>query len=177
MNFELEDLLLVSVAYLLILFLCAWATEKNWLPEKLVKHPAVYVLSLGVYASSWAYFGSLGIAREFGYVFLAFYLGISGAFLLAPVLLSPILRITQTYQLSSLADLFAFRFRSPAAGTLVTLLLLTATMPLLSLQIQAIFRQYSPDQQRVLPKTYSHCFLCHGHVVCRSVWHTPHFVP
>ena len=34
----------------------------------------------------------------------------SGAFLLAPVLLYPILKITRTYQLSSLADLFAFRF-------------------------------------------------------------------
>ncbi len=50
--------------------------------------------------------------------FLSSYLGVSGAFLLAPVLLYPILKITRTYQLSSLADLFAFRFRSTWAGAL-----------------------------------------------------------
>ncbi|WP_252177497.1 ATP-binding protein [Endozoicomonas sp. 4G] len=157
MSFELEQLLLISVVYLLVLFLCAWATEKGLIPDKITQHPAVYVLSLGVYASSWAYFGSLGIASEHGYVFLAFYLGLSGAFLLAPVLLHPILRITRTYQLSSLADLFAFRFRSPVAGTLATLLMLTAIMPLLSLQIQAISdsihlisKEYSPERLAVV---------------------------
>ncbi|WP_081869948.1 ATP-binding protein [Endozoicomonas numazuensis] len=157
MSFELEELLLVSVAYLLALFLCAWATEKGLIPKRITQHPAVYVLSLGVYASSWAYFGSLGIASEHGYVFLAFYFGVSGAFLLAPVLLHPILRITRTYQLSSLADLFAFRFRSPVAGTFATVLMLTATMPLLSLQIQAvsdsihlISKEYSPEKLAIV---------------------------
>ncbi|WP_422139642.1 ATP-binding protein [Endozoicomonas sp. ALC020] len=157
MSFELEELLLVSVAYLLALFFCAWATEKGLIPRKITRHPAVYVLSLGVYASSWAYFGSLGFANEHGYVFLAFYLGVSGAFLLSPVLLHPILKITRTYQLSSLADLFAFRFRSPVAGTLATVLMLTATMPLLSLQIQAvsdsihlISKEYSPERLAIV---------------------------
>ncbi|MGI9274800.1 MAG: ATP-binding protein [Endozoicomonas sp.] len=138
MSFDLGQLLLVSVAYLVILFLCAWATDKGYIPQRIVRHPAIYVLSLGVFASSWAYYGSLGVASEFGYVFLAFYIGISGAFLLTPLLLSPILRITRTYQLSSLADLFAFRFRSPVAGTITTVLMLATILPLLSLQIQAV---------------------------------------
>ena len=62
----------------------------------------------------------------------------TGAFLLAPVLLYPILRITRTYQLSSLADLFAFRFRSTWAGALSTLCMVIAVLPLLALQIQAV---------------------------------------
>ncbi len=61
-----------------------------------------------------------------------------GAFLLAPVLLYPILRITRTYQLSSLADLFAFRFRSTWAGALTTVVMLVGVLPLLALQIQAV---------------------------------------
>lgn len=157
MTFDLEQLLLVSVAYLLVLFLCAWITEKGWIPKQIVQHPATYVLSLGIYASSWAYYGSLGIASEHGYVFLAFYFGLSGAFLLAPVLLSPILRITRTYQLSSLADMFAFRFRSPIAGTVATILMLATAMPLLSLQIQAvsdsihlISNEYSPERLAIV---------------------------
>lgn len=138
MSVDLEPLIFVSVAYLLFLFSIAWITDKGWIPQNIVRHPLTYVLSLGVYASSWAYYGSLSIAREGGYLFLTLYFGISGAFLLTPILLTPILKITRAYQLSSLADLFAFRFRSSTAGTLATLLMLASIMPLLALQIQAV---------------------------------------
>ncbi len=137
-SFDLSQLLLISIAYLLTLFGVAWITERGLLPQALLRHPLVYTLSLGVYASAWAFYGTVGLAYEYGYGFLSYYLGISGAFLLAPVLLQPILRITRTYQLSSLADLFAFRFRSTLAGTLTTLFMLIGVLPLLALQIQAV---------------------------------------
>lgn len=138
MSFDLSQLTAISVIYLLFLFGCARATEKGWISERLVAHPLTYVLSLGVYTGSWALFGTIGLAHQFGFVFLAYYLGICGAYLLAPVLLSPILRITRTYQLGSLADLFAFRFRSTWAGSLTTIFMLLAVLPLLALQIQAV---------------------------------------
>ena len=138
MSFELSLLILLSVAYLIILFSVAWATERGLLPQALVRHPAVYTLSIGVYASAWAFYGTVGLAYQYGYGFLTYYLGVCGAFLLAPVLLNPILRITRTYQLSSLADLFAFRFRSTWAGTLTTVFMLLSMLPLLALQIQAV---------------------------------------
>ncbi|MCC6074202.1 ATP-binding protein [Pseudomonas sp. GCM10022188] len=137
-SFNLTHLLLISAAYLLVLFGIAWLTERGAVPRALVRHPLVYILSLGVYASAWAFYGAVGLAYQYGYGFLAIYLGLSGAFLLAPVLLYPILRLTRTYQLSSLADLFAFRFRSTWAGTLTTLFMLVAVLPLLALQIQAV---------------------------------------
>ena len=138
MAFELETLILISALMILTMFGAAWATDKGFIPHKVVHHPAIYILSLGIYASCWSYYGSVGITHDDGYAFLAIYLGVSGAFLLAPVLLTPILRITTSYQLSSLSDLFAFRFRSQTAGTLSTLLLLTVSLPLMALQIQAI---------------------------------------
>lgn len=138
MSFDLNQLTAISVAYLLFLFGCARATEKGWIPKRLVAHPLTYVLSLGVYTGAWALFGTIGLAHQFGFVFLAYYLGICGAYLLAPILLSPLLRITRTYQLGSLADLFAFRFRSTWAGSLTTLFMLLAVLPLLALQIQAV---------------------------------------
>lgn len=138
MSFNLTELMLISAAYLLVLFGLAWLTERGDLPRALVRHPLVYTLSLGVYASAWAFFGAVGLAYQYGYGFLAIYLGLSGAFLLAPVLLYPILRLTRTYQLSSLADLFAFRFRSTWAGTLTALFSLIAVLPLLALQIQSV---------------------------------------
>ncbi|MCQ4348152.1 ATP-binding protein [Pseudomonas stutzeri] len=137
-SFDVTQLLLISSVYLVVLFGLAWLTERSALPRALVRHPLVYTLSLGVYASAWAFYGAVGLAYQYGYGFLAIYLGLSGAFLLAPVLLYPILRLTRTYQLSSLADLFAFRFRSTWAGTLTALFSLVAVLPLLALQIQAV---------------------------------------
>ncbi|TRX72926.1 sensor histidine kinase [Pseudomonas mangiferae] len=153
-SFSLGQLMLISAAYLLALFGVAWLSERGLVPRRLVHHPLTYTLSLGVYASAWAFYGTVGLAYQYGYGFLASYLGISGAFLLAPVLLYPILRITRTYQLSSLADLFAFRFRSTWAGALTTLFMLVGVLPLLALQIQAVADSIGiltgePSQERV----------------------------
>jgi PAS domain S-box-containing protein len=138
MDFNFYHLLGIAGAYLLFLFLVAWITDRGWLPARLVRHPMVYVFSLGVYCSAWAVYGSVGYAYQYGYNYLAYFLGISGVFLLAPILLAPILRLTSTYQLGSLADLFAFRYRSRAAGALTTLIMLASMLPLLALQIKAV---------------------------------------
>ena len=138
MAYSFVQLFLIAVGYLAFLFLVAWITDRGLLPARLVRHPAVYVLSLGVYASAWAIYGSIGYAFEHGYNFLAYFLGLSGVFLLAPILLAPILRLTSTYQLSSLADLFAFRYRSRLVGTITTLMMLFGMLPLLALQIKAV---------------------------------------
>ncbi len=143
MTFSIASLVTIVITYLFTLFFTAYAAEKHWLPQKLVRHPAVYVLSLGVYASAWAFYGSVGLAHQYGYGYLTYYLGISGAFVLAPILLKPILHITSTYQLTSLADLFAFRFRSRAVGTVTTLIMLVAILPLITLQITAVTDSFS----------------------------------
>ena len=126
------------MGYLLILFLVAYATERGWLPESIVRHPLTYVLSLGVYATSWSFYGSVGYAAANGYNFLTIYLGATLAFLLGPILLMPILRLARDYQLTSLADLFAFRYRSQLAGILVTLFMLVGSLPYITLQIRAV---------------------------------------
>ncbi|WP_035572268.1 ATP-binding protein [Halomonas halocynthiae] len=128
----------LGVGYLMLLFACATAVDRGWLPRSLVRHPATHILALGVYASAWAIHGSLELAQRSGFGYLAYYLGVAGTFLLAPVLLIPIQRLSRTYQLASLADLFTFRFRSRWVGTLVTIVSLLAVLPLLALQVQTI---------------------------------------
>jgi len=138
MQFELWQLFVVGVLYLGLLFVIATATDCGWIPESIVSHPLVYTLSIGVYATSWSFYGSVGFAQKEGYNFLTIYLGTTLAFVASPILLRPILKITETYRLASLADLFAFRYHSQLAGVLVTLLVLTGTLPYISLQIQAV---------------------------------------
>ena len=138
MQFELWQLFLVGVLYLGLLFVIATATDRGWIPKSLASHPLVYTLSIGVYATSWSFYGSVGFAEKEGFNFLTIYLGTTLAFVASPILLRPILKITETYRIASLADLFAFRYHSQTAGILVTLLVLTGTLPYMSLQIQAV---------------------------------------
>ncbi|MCP3908181.1 MAG: PAS domain-containing protein [Oceanicoccus sp.] len=138
MSFELSQLFLIGLGYLLLLFGIAHIADRGLIPEQLIRHPLTYVLSLGVFASAWAVYGVVGLAHEYGYGFLSYYLGVAGTFIFAPLLLLPILRIARTYLHSSLADVLTFRYRTQWAGSLITLCTVLAVWPLLALQIQAV---------------------------------------
>ena len=138
MIFNLPLLAMAAFSYMLLLFFIAYATDQGWISQQVVTHPVTFCLSLGVYATSWTYYGSVGFAESQGYNFLTIYLGVTLAFLLTPLLLMPILRLTREYQLTSLADVFTFRYRSQFAGILVTLFMLVGALPYIALQIQAV---------------------------------------
>ncbi|MCM8856368.1 MAG: histidine kinase [Candidatus Thiodiazotropha sp.] len=152
MSHDLWLLFGIGFFYLALLFLIAHAGDSGRIPERLIRHPLIYVLSLGVYATSWTYYGSVGFAQSQGYLFLTVYLGVTLAFALTPILFQPILRLTREYQLTSLADLFAFRYRSQLAGILVTLFMLVGTLPYIALQIRAVTDSLQVISQTVAPR-------------------------
>ncbi|MFK7996687.1 MAG: ATP-binding protein [Granulosicoccus sp.] len=138
MGIDLGWLFAIALAYLGVLFIIAWCADAGWLPAGLVSNPVVYSLSLGVYATSWTYYGSVGLADSSGYAFLTIYLGVTGAFVLGPYLLRPILRLCTEHQLTSIADLLAFRYGGRATGFVVTLFMIVGILPYISLQIRAV---------------------------------------
>ncbi len=138
MAFSLPTLFLSAVAYLGLLFVIAYVVDRRWLPRSVSRHPVFYVLALGVYATTWSYYGSVGFAHNHGITYLTIYLGVTVAFILTPVLLIPLLRLTSSQQLTSVADVFAFRFSSQAVGVLVTLIMLAGILPYIALQIRAV---------------------------------------
>ncbi|MEX2367368.1 MAG: PAS domain-containing protein, partial [Pseudohongiellaceae bacterium] len=138
MTISLLSVVLTVTLYMGCMFGLAWITRANRLPAWLVNNPLIYVLSLGISINTWSFYTSIAVASDRGYGYLAYYIGYSVAFLFAAIFLQPILHVTKTYQLSSMADLFSFRFRSPLAGSLTTLVLLTCIFPLVSLQILAV---------------------------------------
>jgi PAS domain S-box-containing protein len=142
MSFEASSLLLLAVGYLFVLFLVAQAAERGWIANKIIEHPAIYVLSLGVFVSTFGIFGLVGMAYEYGYGYLGYYGGVSAAFLFAPLVLMPLLRICHFYQLSSLADLLVFRFRSQAVGAAATVFMMWSALPLMAMQIQAVTESF-----------------------------------
>jgi PAS domain S-box-containing protein len=138
MIFNLSQLFLICLLYLLILFGSAYAAERGWISQTLVKHPVTYILSLGVFTGSMAFFGAVDLAYHYGSNYLLYFVGASAAFLLAPLFLSPIQRVTDAYNLGSIADIFAFRYPGKWTGAIVVSLMLITVMPLLAMQIQAV---------------------------------------
>ena len=138
MGIELWWLFAIALSYLALLFFIAYSADSGLLPQRIVSHPLIYSLSLGVYATSWTYYGSVGLADRSGYAFITIYLGVTGAFLLGPTILKPILRLCREHQLNSIADLLAFRYGGRATGFIVTLFMLVGILPYISLQIRAV---------------------------------------
>ena len=138
MTFNFFQVGLVCFVYISLLFSIAYATEKGFIPDKVVSHPIVYIFSLGIFASAWSYYGVIDLAREFGYGALAYYLGTGTLFLFAPIALKPLIELSRRFQINSMADLLTFRYHSHEVGGLVTLGMIIAVLPLLALQIQAV---------------------------------------
>jgi len=151
MNFELWQLFIAGTGYLGLLFIIARIVDTRPRFRKLAHHPLSYSLSLGVYATSWSFYGSVGFAEREGYSFLTIYLGVTLAYLLSPVLFAPILKICKEHQLSSLADLFAFRYQSQLVGIVVTLFMLIGTLPYIALQIHAVTQSMQVLTQQDTP--------------------------
>ena len=138
MTFDLSQVALIGISYLLLLFGIAWITERGWIPEAVTSHPITYILSLGIFASAWAFYGVIDLAFQYGYGALAYYLGTGALFLFAPVALAPLAELARRHQVHSLADLLVFRYHSHSVGALTTLCMLCGILPLMALQIQAI---------------------------------------
>ncbi len=161
MTIELGWLFAVTVGYLAFLFVIAWAADTKKIPQRFISNPWVYTLSLGVYATSWTYYGSVGLADNSGFAFLTIYLGVTGAFLVGPFILKPLLTLSREHQLASIADLMAFRYGGRGTGLLVTLFMLVGILPYISLQIRAVTESVSVLTQEPPPDflAFSFCLL------------------
>ena len=138
MSFELSHITLIGILYLMMLFGIAYATNRGWIPRRISRHPITYVLSLGIFFSAWSFYGVVDLANEFGYSALAYYMGTGAFFLFAPVIQAPLAELCQRFQLRSIADLLVFRYNSQIAGSLATLCMLLAILPLSVIQVQSV---------------------------------------
>jgi len=137
-------IIILSFAYLALLFLVAqWAEKRDLLTWK--KTGAfVYALSIAVYCSAWTFYGSIGRAASSGVDFLAIYIGPILMFPLWWLLAKKIIRIVKAQHISSLADFMASRYgKNQGIGTLVSLLSIVAITPYIALQIKAIGDSFS----------------------------------
>ena len=176
MGIDLTLLFVIAIGYLGLLFVIAWCADTGWLPDRIVNSPWVYSLSLGVYATSWTYYGSVGLADRSGFAFLNIYLGLTGAFILGPYLLRPVLRLCRDHQLTSIADLMAFRYGGRATGLAVTLFMLVGILPYISLQIRAVTESIQILSKQVPPNVLALLF-CLAITVFAILFGARHLTP
>ncbi|NMG17125.1 EAL domain-containing protein [Aromatoleum bremense] len=138
-------IVLVAAAYLGLLFFIAYRGDKAAdAGRSLIANPYVYALSLGVYATAWTFYGSVGRATASGIGFLPVYLGPTVMVALWWTVLRKIIRIAKDNRLTSLADFISSRYgKSTVLAGLVTVIAVVGVTPYISLQLKAISTSFN----------------------------------
>jgi Na+/proline symporter/nitrogen-specific signal transduction histidine kinase len=134
-------LVFVSIAYVVFLFLIAFAAERRAAQGRTawLRSSAIYTLSLSIYCTAWTFYGAVGYAARSGLEFLTIYLGPTLVMIGWWWLVRKLVRIGRTQRLTSIADLISSRFgKSAVLGVLVTVLAIVGTTPYIALQLQSV---------------------------------------
>ena len=133
-------ILFIGLAYLGGLFAVAtWGDRQAKRDAGRGGRPLIYALSLGVYCTSWTYFGSVGIASRSGLDFLPIYIGPILMWVLGWRLLQSIAAISKRHNIASIADFLSARYgKSEALGALVAAIAVIGIVPYISIQLKAV---------------------------------------
>ena len=126
---------LTALIYLCALFAVAHFGETQG--RRIIAGPArplIYALALGVYCTSWTFFGSVGLASYRSFDFLPIYLGPILVFAFGHPLLLRIVRLAKAQNITSVADFVAARYgKSEQVAALVAIIAVVGAVPYLSL--------------------------------------------
>jgi Na+/proline symporter/nitrogen-specific signal transduction histidine kinase len=138
-------IVLVSFAYLGLLFGIAWLGDKRAeRGRSVIANPWIYSLSLAVYCTTWTFYGSVGRAASSGVGFLPVYLGPTLMVALWWYVMRKIIRISKAHRITSIADFVASRYgKSHFLGGLVTVIAVLGVIPYISLQLKAISSSFT----------------------------------
>ena len=137
-------LLLISAGYVALLFGVAHhgdrrhalALEQGHQPRL---QPWVYSLALGVYCTSWTFYGAVGRAATSGWDFLPIYLGPLLVFVFGAPLLARIIAASKRHNITSIADFIGARYgRQQPLAMLATLVAVIGVVPYIALQLKAV---------------------------------------
>ncbi|MFU8926669.1 PAS-domain containing protein [Acinetobacter puyangensis] len=129
----------VLATYIFILFACAFLGERHASRLSPKRRMILFSLTLGVYCSSWTFYGATGAAVRDGALFLPIYLGPLLFIWFGYDIWRRLGRVRQHHAVSSIADFISARYgKSGTLAALVTILAVIAILPYLALQLRAI---------------------------------------
>ena len=131
---------LTALVYLCALFAIAhYGDTRPRLFKGTWSRPFIYAMTLGVYCTSWTFFGSVGYASEKGLEFLPIYIGPILVVGLGYRYIQRIIRLSKSQRITSVADFVASRFgKSQAVAGVVALIAVVGAVPYVALQLKAI---------------------------------------
>src|ERR1700689_5786623 len=131
---------LMAVGYLGCLFAIAFYGERHRLYTNQRRlRPYIYGLALGVYCTTWTFYGAVGTAVREGWGYLPIYVGPTLVYLFALPFLERLVEVGRAHKVGSIADFIASRFgKSRPLAVLVTVIAVTAAVPYLALQYKAV---------------------------------------
>ncbi|MFP5502943.1 MAG: hypothetical protein ACLGIN_10675, partial [Candidatus Sericytochromatia bacterium] len=130
----------IAIAYMLILAALARGSEtRQGRLAAIACHPLTYALALTVYFTAWAYFGEGAALYQAGLGYLAHVTGWSFIFLFGWPWLLKAARLVRTHHVTTLPGFFTVRYGPlPLLGGLVAVVLVTAMLPYIALQLEAV---------------------------------------
>ncbi|WP_019960191.1 hybrid sensor histidine kinase/response regulator [Woodsholea maritima] len=136
----LNSVALALTLYVILLFaMAAWGDRKNAQWDQRPRARAwFYALSLGVYCTSWTFYGAVGEAARQGWDYLPIYLGPALVFALGFPLIRRLVRLGREHDTGSIADFLSARYgKSTQVAGLATLILTASIIPYIALQLKS----------------------------------------
>ena len=133
-------LVVTLAAYLVLLFWIARVGDRHrFSASGWARHPLVYTFAIGVYCTSWTFYGLVGTAASQGWYYLPILLGPVLLFTFGYPLLQRIAGVCRQENIHSIADFIASRYgKRQSIAVVVTLIMLIATVPYIALQLKAV---------------------------------------
>lgn len=133
-------LIFVALAYIGVLFwLANWGDKTTPLAKRISHHPFVYSLSLGIYCTSWTYYGSVGTAATSSWSYLPILLGPALLFFFGQGFLRKLVLVSKKQNITTIADFISARYgKRQTTAIMVTVIALLATIPYIALQLKAL---------------------------------------
>ncbi len=132
---------LLILALIAGLFALATVVEQsgNRLESRTRLRHLTFTLALGVYCSSWTFYGAVGSAARDGWSYLPIYLAPMTLLLFAPRFLRSLSEAVMQEQASTVSDFIAARFgHDIGVARLVTIIALLGSIPYIALQLRSI---------------------------------------
>jgi Na+/proline symporter len=137
--FDRVDIFIVTIVYLLALFVIAYLGDKYSAFYSKRFRPIILSFCLGIYFTGWAFYGTIGQAIEKGWYVPPTYVGSVIAFVVGVALIKKLIRAGKRSNSTSIADFISSHYgKSQSLAILVTMVAIIALLPYFSLQLKPV---------------------------------------
>ncbi|MEN0000747.1 MAG: hypothetical protein AAF940_07675 [Pseudomonadota bacterium] len=126
--------------YLAALFgVAAYGDRQGALRGRARPQPNIYALSVAIYCTSWTLFGSVGLATERGFEFLAIFVGPILVFTIGIPVIRRVVELSKSERITTIADFLGARYgKSARVAGIAALIAVVGTVPYIALQLKAV---------------------------------------